>query len=132
MILPSGAYCVIRAKYVSATKDHPNEQGQHVEVPAPLQPGDHHWVTLIAEYWDSEADFLAKKPSVLLLDASFGHRQILQQSETVATVVQKKLDSHYVGGDRGSHHLHPGRAAKCDDVLGLLNHPHIQALQVTP
>ena len=131
MILPCGAYCAIRAKYVSCTKDEPHPEYGFCAVPAPLQPGDHHWVTLIAEYWDSEADFIAKKPSVLIVDAHFGHRHVIQFAETLDAEITNCLDAHCVGGHRGPHHLNPDRAPKCDDVLGLLNHPHLQGLEVT-
>ena len=149
MNLPGGDYCVIRSKHVCAMRDkaavvpvvHEDGSvtletppgGPFCDVPAPLNPGDHHWVTLLAQYWHSEADFKTGKPPVLTTDPQFGHRWILTPGRNVAAEIADVLDSHYAGGRRGVRldpARHPSKAV--DDVLGLLKHPHVAAIEVTP
>lgn len=176
MILPSGAYCLFRERYVSATKDQPQYArpmrpdeydpcapvamvvhsaapvavAENVSMipctaeepgatPIPFLPpshpsmqlGEHHWVTLIAEYWDSQADFDAGKPSVLIADHHFGHRCVMSDPNLIDCLT-RVVDEHYRGGLRGPRHLDRKRPPKTNDVLGLLNHPHVAALEVTP
>jgi hypothetical protein len=51
----------------------------------------------------------------------------------LASLIAKEFNAEYAGGVRGRHHdprWRPSNAVK--DVLGLLNHPHVAALEVTP
>jgi hypothetical protein len=134
--LSSGCYCLIRSKHVCASRDERafDADGKEVwaEVPAGLNPRDHHWVTFRVEYWDSESDCEASKPPVLTTDVQFGHRLVGSRAELTPLLIHT-LDSHYVGGHRGDTSVprwHPSNAV--EDVLGLLKHPHIAALEVTP
>jgi hypothetical protein len=133
MKLRSGGYCLIRSKHVCLTKDEPDGQGRFCVVSAPLAPGDHHWLTLVCDLWDSEEDCKAGRPPVLRVDPQFGHRFILDPVRDVGGDILAVIDSHYKGGRRGpilDPARHPTKAVA--DTLGLLAHPHVQALEVTP
>jgi hypothetical protein len=132
MILPSGCYCLIRSKHVCASRDEPHPEHGFCDVPLPLNLGDHHWVTFHVEYWDSEDDQKDGKPPVLTTDVQFGHRVVRSHAD-LASLIAKTIDSHYAGGQRGDtsdprwHHTNA-----VEDVLGLLNHPHVAATEVAP
>lgn len=128
MKLPSGAYCLIRSKHVCQSQDVPSPNGP-APVPAGLKPHDHHWLTIMFDLWDSETDQLAGKRPVLTDEAQFGHR-LAAGHPNLGDFITETIDAHYRGGHRGNRcdpRWHPSNAVA--DVLGLLQHPHVQALK---
>jgi hypothetical protein len=151
VILPSGAFYLIRSKHVCYSQDERAfaRQGEHgpewckehdegaVEVfrtlHPPLKPRDHHWLTIPFDVWETEEDCKSGKPPVLQAEAQFGHHWHLEYANAgLGKKIISVIDSHYLGGRRGllrDARWHSSNAV--EDALGLLSHPQVKAIEVT-
>src|ERR1700722_5818479 len=128
MILPSGAFCLIREKSVDSDGNlllvvHSwDSEAHHNDAPANPHSIQHH---LLGPWKDYK-----QRPGVAHLCLDGTPRPVVE-SDDVGSLITSALDAPHAPGER-RHESDSHIARGTDDRWGFISHPHVAAMEVLP